>query len=174
MSEASRVVLEENGSTILQYGPSAGLASFREWISEWQGVALNQVLIGNGSLEMIEFITRELTKPGDVVLTESPSYDRAITIFRRNGAELVGIPLDPDGPDLDRLESVAKKRQPKFFYTIPDFQNPSGATYSLANRKSLIQLAARYGFRIIEDAPYRYLRYRGEKSLRSFLLRPIS
>jgi DNA-binding transcriptional MocR family regulator len=71
-----------------------------------------------------------MIRPGDSVFVESPTYDRAITIFRRHNAEVSGIPLQPDGPDIEALESALRKRVPKFFYTIPDFQNPAGVTCS--------------------------------------------
>jgi len=74
---------------------------------------------------------------------------------------VVGIPMAADGPDLDAFEQALRRQVPQLFYTIPDFQNPSGATTSLAKRRRLIELAARHGFRILEDAPYRPLRYRG-------------
>ena len=81
------VTLAANGDAMLQYGPSAGLAGLRTWLAEWQGVKPEQVLTGNGSLELVEFLCTAMIRPGDVVFTESPSYDRAITLFRRHGAK---------------------------------------------------------------------------------------
>jgi 2-aminoadipate transaminase len=102
-----------------------------------------------------------LLKPGDTVFAESPTYDRSILLFRRHGAEVTGIPLENDGPNLDALESALRKRVPRFLYIIADFQNPAGATCSGAKRQRIAELARRYGFLILEDAPYRMLRYRG-------------
>ena len=79
-------------------------------MAEWQGVPVDQVLTGNGSLEMIEFLCTAFIKPGDVVFTESPSYDRALTLFRRHGANIIGIPLQADGPDIEALEQSARPR----------------------------------------------------------------
>lgn len=121
------------------------------------------VLVSNGSLQIQEFLTRLLTAPGDVVLVERPSYDRAITIFRRAGTQVVGAPLKPDGFDVGSLERLVEKERPRFFYVIPDFQNPTGVTTSSAKRERLVELAERYDFWVVEDNPYRDLRYFGEE-----------
>src|SRR6187397_2175670 len=80
-----------------------GFAPLRAWIAEWQGVAPEQVLIANGSLQVIEFVCLALLPPGALVLTESPTYDRAITLFRRHGMRVAGVPLEADGPELQAL-----------------------------------------------------------------------
>lgn len=170
--ESAAMILKQHGAAILQYGPALGFAPLREWIAQWQGVAPDQVLLGNGSLEIVEFLTRSLVNRGDVVYTESPSYDRAITTFKKYGARVVGIPLEADGPNIASLESELKKHAPKFFYIIPDFQNPSGATCSLEKRKRLVALAEQYNFWLVEDAPYRLLRYRGSDEPTLFSLAP--
>ena len=172
ITDAANTILKQNGAAIMQYGPALGFAPLREWIAQWQGVQANQVLNGNGSLELVEFLCRHLIQPGDTVFTESPSYDRAITLFRRHQADLVGIPLEPDGPNLEALEDALKKRAPKFFYIIADFQNPSGATCSAAKRKRIVALAEQYNFIILEDAPYRLLRYRGTDEPTLFQMAP--
>jgi 2-aminoadipate transaminase len=161
LAEATQAVLKSHGPAILQYGPAAGFAPLRQWLAEWQGVQENQVLTGNGSLELVEFLCRSLLKPGDVVFTESPTYDRSILIFKRHGATVTGIPLANDGPDIAALEAALKKTVPKFFYVIADFQNPAGATCSAEKRKQIAELARKYNFIVLEDAPYRMLRYRG-------------
>jgi DNA-binding transcriptional MocR family regulator len=97
------------------------------------------------------------------VFTESPSYDRTIGLLRRHGAHVVGIAMEPDGPNIGALESALKKGVPKFFYTIPDFQNPTGATCSGTKRRQIVEVAAKYGLLLVEDAPYRQLRYRGKE-----------
>jgi DNA-binding transcriptional MocR family regulator len=104
-----------------------------------------------------------MIKPGDLVFTESPSYDRTLGLLRRHGARVVGIQMEPDGPDIDALESALKKGVPKFFYLIPDFQNPAGATCSGVKRRQIVELAQKYGLLLLEDAPYRMLRYRGQE-----------
>lgn len=170
--DAARSVLTEQSAAVLQYGPALGFAPMREWLAQWQGVTVDQVLTGNGSLELIEFLCRHLITPGDLVFTESPTYDRTITLLRRHGAEVVGIALEPDGPCIADLEAALAMRVPKFFYLIPDFQNPSGATCSAAKRRRIAELAEKHGFLLVEDAPYRMLRYRGTEEPTLFELAP--
>jgi len=170
--EAARAVLKEHATSVLQYGPALGFLPMRQWLAEWQGVSVDQVLTGNGSLELIEFLCRHLIHPGDVVFTESPTYDRTLTLLRRHGAEVVGIALESDGPNIAALEAALAKRVPRFFYLIPDFQNPSGATCSAVKRRRIVELAAKHGFLLVEDAPYRLLRYRGKEEPTLFQLAP--
>src|ERR671910_361898 len=101
--------------------------------------------------------------PGVVLqYTEQPSYDRAIKTFRRRGARAVGIPLEEDGISVERLEAALGREVPAFLYLVPDFQNPAGATLSLDKRQRVVELANEFGFNVIEDVPYRKLRYSGE------------
>ena len=160
---AAGSILKANGAALLQYGPSFGFLPLREWIAEWQRVPVDHVLVGNGSLQLIEFLCFEMIKPGDVVFTEAPSYDRTIGLLRRHGAAVVGIPIEADGPDIAALERALAKRVPQFFYVIPDFQNPAGTTCSGAKRRRIAELSAKHGFLLVEDAPYRLLRYRGQE-----------
>ena len=172
MRDAAAAVLKDHGPAVLQYGPAAGFGPLREWIAGWQGVTPPQVVMGNGSLELVEFLCRHMVRPGDTVFTESPTYDRSILVFRRHGAEVTGVPLDNDGPNIEALEALLKKRVPKFFYVIADFQNPSGATCSRTRRQQIAELARRYDFMILEDAPYRMLRYRGTEEPTIFSFAP--
>jgi 2-aminoadipate transaminase len=169
--DAAARALKARGAPMLQYGPSLGFQPLREWLAEWQGVSVDRVLTGNGSLQLIEFLCLHLLKPGDVVFTESPTYDRTITLLRRHGARVIGIPLEPDGPNLAALER-ALTAAPKFFYVIPDFQNPAGATCSGEKRRRLVELAGRHGFWLVEDAPYRLLRYHGREEPTLYSLAP--
>jgi 2-aminoadipate transaminase len=163
LQECATAILERESAVVLQYHAAAGFLPLREWLARKFGVASQAVLVSNGSLQIQDLLTRMLTSPGDVVLVESPSYDRAITIFRRAGARVVGVPLHPDGFDVAALESLAEKEKPKFFYVIPDFQNPTGVTTALAKRERLVELAERYDFWVVEDNPYRELRYLGKE-----------
>jgi DNA-binding transcriptional MocR family regulator len=160
---AAGAILRERGASLLQYGPALGFAPLREWLAEWQGVRPDQILTGNGSLELVEFLCRHLIEPGDVVFTERPTYDRTVTLLRRHRAAIVDVPLEADGPDVDFVEKRLKERVPKFFYVIPDFQNPTGITASTEKRRRIAELASRYGFLILEDSPYRLLRYAGRE-----------
>jgi DNA-binding transcriptional MocR family regulator len=164
--------LKARGAAMLQYGPSAGFQPLREWIAGWQGVSADRVMTGNGSLQIVEFLCLGLLEPGDVVFTENPTYDRTITMLRRHGAEIVGIPLEADGPDMAALDRALATHRPKLFYLIPDFQNPSGTTCSAAKRRKIAELAATHDFLLVEDAPYRPLRYRGAEEPSIYSLAP--
>jgi 2-aminoadipate transaminase len=170
--DAACSALKTNGAAMLQYGPSAGFQPLREWIAEWQGVNASRILTGNGSLQLIEFLCLHLLEDGDVVFTEAPTYDRTITLLRRHHAKVVGIPIEADGPNIEALERALAKHVPKFFYIIPDFQNPAGATCSGAKRRHIVELAGRHGFLLVEDAPYRLLRYRGDEEPTLYELAP--
>jgi len=158
---AAAAALTAHGPTLLQYGPSLGFPPLREWLAAAHGVPVDQVIVGNGSLQLLEFLCLSQVRTGDVVLTESPTYDRTLTLLRRHGARPVGVPLEDDGPDLARLEALLAAERPRFVYLIPDFQNPSGATCSGEKRRRIAALAERHDLLLVEDAPYRALRYRG-------------
>jgi 2-aminoadipate transaminase len=159
--DCARDVFQREGEVLFQYGHYSGYRPLREWIAGRFGVKTEQVLLGNGSMEFFTFIGSLLVAPGETVYVESPSYDRAITAMKRAGGRVVGIPLEKDGVSVAALETALRKFPPKVFYLIPDFQNPSGVTTSLEKRKKIARLAEEFGFYIIEDSPYRDLRYRG-------------
>lgn len=163
ISECLQAALESaEGRTILQYGHNGGYLPLRRLLSEQYQVSPDQVLVGNGSLHLQDMLAAMVVKPGDVVYVEQPSYDRAIKTFRRRGAKVIGIPLEADGVDLAALEQAIARKVPAFIYVIPDFQNPAGVTTSAAKRRALVALAQRYNFWLVEDVPYRTLRYTGE------------
>src|SRR6266536_1578509 len=163
ISECLQAVLAgPDGKTVLPYGHNGGYLPLRRLLGEQYNVAPEQILVGNGSLHLQDLLTALVVKPGDVVLVEQPSYDRAIKTFRRRGAKVVGIPLEHDGINLQALELAIKQKTPAFLYVIPDFQNPAGVTTSAAKRQALVDLAERHSFWLVEDVPYRTLRYSGE------------
>lgn len=159
----SEAALRRDPVTLLQYGRSPGYKPLREWLAQQYEVSPDQVLVGNSSLEVFAFITQTLIQPGARAFVESPSYDRAITLVRRSGAQVVGIPLHADGLDLAVLEKEIKQGPPALIYVIADFQNPMGTTASVEKRTRLARLAQEHKFWIIEDAPYRPLRYAGKE-----------
>jgi 2-aminoadipate transaminase len=161
IQECAAAILEADAATILQYGKSTGYMPLRETIAKRYGADPNEVLVSNGSLEIQEFLSALLVRPGDAVFVEEPSYDRAITVFRRRGANVIGIPVEHDGLDLEFLTAQLRKVTPKFLYLIPDFQNPTGVTTLLSKREEIVRLAESHGFWVIEDGPYRSLRYQG-------------
>ena len=161
IAECAAAILHVDANTVLQYGQPFGYLPLREMIAGWYGARAEEVLISNGSLQILEFLSTLFLQPGDTVFVEQPTYDRTITIFRRHKANIIGIPLQHDGPDIEFLAEQLRIVTPKFFYGIPDFQNPSGVTVSLAKREEIIRLAGEHDFWIVEDAPYRPLRYKG-------------
>jgi 2-aminoadipate transaminase len=154
--------VRENPDVVLQYGQQPGYAPLREELAGEYGVSPQEILIGNGSLQLQDLVSSYLIRPGAAVYTEQPSYDRAIKTFRRRGARTVGIPLEEDGISVERLEAALRREVPAFLYLVPDFQNPAGATLSLGKRRRVVELADLYGFWVIEDIPYRKLRYEGD------------
>ncbi|MBE3559477.1 MAG: PLP-dependent aminotransferase family protein, partial [Ktedonobacteraceae bacterium] len=165
LSECFQAVLEgPEGRSVLQYGHNGGYLPLCRLLAEQYAVSPDQVLVGNGSLHLQDLLSALLIKPGDVVLVEQPSYDRAIKTFRRRGARVIGVPLDLDGVNLAKLEEAVARYSPVFMYVIPDFQNPAGVTTSAEKRQVLVELAERYNFWLVEDVPYRTLRYSGESA----------
>ena len=151
-----------DAATVLQYGQQRGYAPLRRELAREYGVSEAEVLVGNGSLQLQDLVASYIAGPGTTVFTEQPSYDRAIKTFRRRGARVVGIPLEEDGISVERLEAALAREVPAFLYLVPDFQNPAGATLSLERRRRILELAEEHDFWVIEDVPYRKLRYEGE------------
>ncbi len=163
LAECAQAALAQHSDIVLQYGLSRGFPPLRQLIAQERGIDPNRVILGQGSLQLQDLSARVLIRPGDTVYVEEPSYDRALTVLRRAGGQLVGFPLDDDGPDVDEIEARLKGgERPTLFYIISDFQNPSGTVLSAAKRRRIAGLAQEYEFWIIEDTPYRRLRYRGK------------
>ena len=162
LRECFDAAIRDDPRVVLQYGHQPGYAPLRRELAKEYGVSEDEILIGNGSLQLQDLVTAHLVRPGLAVFTEQPSYDRAITTFRRRGARVIGIPLEEDGISVERLEAAFRREVPAFLYLVPDFQNPAGVTLSLEKRRRVVELADAYGFPVIEDVPYRKLRYQGE------------
>lgn len=161
--QCASAILQREAHVILQYAPAAGYEPLRAWLADHHHCASNQVLIGQGSLQLLDILVRVTLSSQDFVFVEQPSYDRALTIFRRGTVRLRGVPLIKGVLDMDYLEArLISGEIPRYFYLIPDFQNPSGSVLSLDQRERLIHLSGAYNFLIIEDGPYRQLRYCGE------------
>lgn len=167
LSAAFSAVLAEQGPGALQYGLSEGYGPLREWVASRVGrfglrCAPENVLIANGSQQVIDFVARILLDPGDWVAVENPTYLAALQVFKGYQARFLPIPMDQDGMMVDRLEETLKTIRPKFIYVNPTFQNPTGISLSLERRRKLAELAIRYEIPLIEDNPYGELRYEGE------------
>ena len=154
----SAQVLEKYGAKALQYGATQGVPELREVVAKRYGVALENVQITTSSQQGIDVCTRVLINPGDVVLTTAPTYLGALQSFKSYRAEIHTISDSCDSP----RGCCPEGRKIKFCYVIPDFQNPSGETMTLAEREKLVAMAREQDFLIVEDSPYRELRYSGE------------
>jgi 2-aminoadipate transaminase len=166
-------VIAAHGDKVLQYAPSQGFAPLREFIASEKGVSTGQVVIGQGSLQLLDIYVRKHVRHRDIVYVELPTYDRTITLLRRAGAHVTGFRLEADGPNVEEIEQRLRGGdRPVFFYLIPDFQNPSGTVLSRDKRERILELAERYDFTVIEDVPYRRLRYRGEAPPSFYELKP--
>jgi 2-aminoadipate transaminase len=173
LAQLSIDVIAEYGDDVLQYAPAIGFTPLREMIAQERQASADQVVIGQGSLHLLDLFTRKTIRRRDIVYVELPTYDRTVTLLRRAGAHVTGFPLESDGPDVDAVERRLKGGdRPTFFYLIPDFQNPSGTVLSKAKREHILGLADKYDFLVIEDVPYRKLRYRGEQPPSFFELNP--
>ncbi len=156
--------LASSGPELFVYGPVQGSLPLREALVAWMArggirTSAEQVVVLNGSQQGLDLVARVLLEPGDAVVVESPTYLGAIQVFRGAGARLLPVALDRDGMRLDLLEQVLARHRPKFIYTLPTFQNPTGATMPLARRHALLALAARYGVPIVEDDTYGEMAY---------------
>jgi 2-aminoadipate transaminase len=145
------------------YGTSVGYVPLRQWIADKHGVAPEQVIITNGSLQADAFLFNHLVQAGDDVVVERPTYDRTLLSLQNLGGKVHQVRMDADGLDVDELRGLLESGlRPKIAHVIPNYQNPAGVTLSADRRRTLLQLAAEYGFVIFEDDPYVDIRFRGE------------
>ncbi len=160
-------IIKNKGAYALQYSETKGILEVREMLSEFlykaRGIVVDaeDIIITTGSQQGLDLIARALIDPGDVVITENPSYLAALGAFRIRGAELVGIKIDKNGMRTDILEDTVKKlvkegKKIKFIYTIPVAQNPAGTTMPPERKKHLIEIANQYDILVLEDDPYSY------------------
>jgi len=160
-------IITAPGGAAMQYAPSNGLARLRDQVAglmRADGVACtgDDVLILQGSQQGLDFAARMLVDPGDVIVTEDPTFLGALIAFAPSQPDYAVVPVDDEGMQTDRLEAIlATQPRVKMIYTIPDFQNPTGVTLSLERRKALIALANRHDLIVLEDTPYRHIRFAG-------------
>jgi DNA-binding transcriptional MocR family regulator len=159
-------VLRRQGRVLLQLGTTSGYAPLQEYIASQLALAgvkvsPDEVLITNGCQQSLDLIRRILVEPGEEVALENPTYPGALSVFCGANSKYFSVPVGEDGIDLNVLEDVLSQRRAKLIYVVPSFQNPTGATMSLASRRRLIGIAERYRVPIVEDDIYRELRYDG-------------
>lgn len=173
----SAEIFETAPVTALQYGVTEGYRPLIERLTKFVkdryniGKDLDSLIVTSGAQQVMDLATKALCDLGDTVICECPSFIGSLNCFRSYGCNLAGVPVEADGMNIEKLEEAIKNAvNPRFIYTIPNFQNPSGATMSLEKRKAVYELAKKYGLLILEDNPYGDLRVSGEDipSIKSF------
>ncbi len=170
IKEISANILENDAVTALQYSVTEGYPKLRELIKKRikekfsVGTPEDETIITSGGQQGIELACKALCNIGDAVICENPSFIGSLNSFRSNGARPVGVPIEDDGINIEKLEQalIAEGEKAKIIYVIPTFQNPAGITTSLEKRKQIYALAQKYDVVIIEDNPYGDLRFDGE------------
>ncbi len=172
LKEIACEVLEEDGAAALQYGTTEGDTRLRELLVERYrnfglNISLDNLVISTASQQGLDLLGKILLNPDDEVICGLPSYLGGLSAFTSYGAKMVGIPFDKHGMRSDELRRVLEEmknrgKKPKFIYVIPDFQNPAGITMPASRRKEIIALAHEFDVLIVEDSPYREIRFEGE------------
>jgi 2-aminoadipate transaminase len=168
LDEIAARLVREDAAVALQYTPCAGLPSVREYLIDRQERLQgrrpepDELIVTSGGMECIAMMCQALIDPGDAIAVEAPSYLGALVAFGAAEADLVAVPMDGDGLRVDALaERLAAGLRPKFVYTIPEYQNPTGRTLPLERRRELVELCRRHGVLIFEDVAYRELSFDG-------------
>lgn len=168
LEQVFRDVIRAPGGAAMQYAPSDGLPRLREQIADLMvadGTTCRpeDVLILQGSQQGLDFAAKMLVDPGDVIITEDPTFLGALIAFNPSQPRYAAVPMDADGMRMDALEAaLLANPRARMIYTVPDFQNPTGVTLSLARRHRLVELANIHDVIVLEDTPYRHIRFAGE------------
>ncbi|MCD6172030.1 MAG: PLP-dependent aminotransferase family protein [Thermoplasmata archaeon] len=180
INEIVSMILENEGSKALQYGPTPGLKEFRKQLADFIGkdgidVSMDDILITSGSQQALDIVGKIFINEGDVIITGLPTYLGGINAFLAYRAKLIGIPLDDNGMRVDLLEEKINEiekegKKVKLIYTIPTFQNPAGVEMSEDRRKRMLEIAKEHDILILEDDPYGKLRFEGNaiKPIKAF------
>ena len=160
-------ILNKDPVGMLQNASSEGyiplIETLKNRMRDKYGVDRDRIFITTGAQQAADLVAKCLLDEGDTVICEGYSYMSTMDTFRTYGAHLVGVPLEEDGMDLQKLEeALAANPNTKLIYIIPTFQNPTGITTSLKKRKAIYELAVKYDAVILEDDPYSDIRFRGE------------
>jgi 2-aminoadipate transaminase len=168
LDEIAARLLRDDAAVALQYTPTEGLPSTREYLRDRQRELhgarpdADELIVTSGGMECIALMVQALVDPGDALVVEAPSYLGALMAFSGAEARLIPVATDDDGMRVDDLaDRLAAGVQPKFVYTIPEHQNPTGRTLSLERRRELVELCRRHGVLIFEDVAYRELSFDG-------------
>ncbi len=161
--EAAMAALDNDWERALSYGTGRGHPELAAWIAGLHDVDPSQVMVTNGSMEAAALLFQHHLEPGDRVIVEQPTYDRTLLLLQRRGVELVPVPLEEDGVDVDALERALDEGPVKLAHLITNFHNPAGCTLSLPKRERIAALAAERDFTVLEDDPYRLIRFEGDE-----------
>ena len=167
IGEAVSEVLSQNGDEILQYSTTEGYLPLREYIAERYSkmglkVSADEILITNGSQQGIDLVSKVFLNKGDKVLVENPTYLAAIQSFGLFEPQFISVPLLEDGVDIDSLQRILKENKIKMFYSVTNFQNPTGITYSKEKRQKLAEILKNEDTVFVEDNPYGEIRFLGK------------
>ena len=169
LAAISAKLMQDEPILALQYSVTEGYPLLRQHLTKYMketqniGREFDDILITTGAQQVMDLFSKSVLNEEETVICEAPSFIGSLNDFSSYRAKLVGIPMDPDGMNMEALEKALQtEKNVKFIYTIPNFQNPSGITMSLEKRKKLYALAKQYGVMILEDNPYGDLRYEGE------------
>lgn len=173
IKEITQTVLEEEAEVALQYGQTEGYAKLKKELINWmkrEGIEVNEenIIVTVASQQALDLVMKIFVDPSDPVVVENPSYLGGLQALTSYGARMVGVPMDDEGMRVDILEDKLKFLRDegehyKIIYVVPDFQNPSGVTLSTERRKKLIELSSEFDVIVVEDTPYRELRFEGEE-----------
>ncbi len=166
LREITEKIFDNEDGQVIQYAPSTGYEPLKKTLADFMKrfqvtTAAENIQIYEGSTQALSYITRAMLTDGGTIVVEDPSYTGALDIFRSYRAEIIDVPMDDDGLNMEALENALKTHDVKFIYTIPDFQNPSGRVTSVEKRKKMVELAEKYHVLILEDAPYSLLSFSG-------------
>jgi len=160
LRDRSAHVFELHGAHTLQYGPSVGEPALREILGSYEAVHPDDLIVTAGSQQALDLVARGLTRPGDVVVIESPGYVGAIQVLQAAGLDLIACPVDHDGLDTAALEELlGNGLRPALVYVNPNHQNPTGGSLSPARQAQLLALADQFGFWVVADDPYREITF---------------
>ncbi len=159
--EAAQQALADDWERALSYGKGRGHPGLCEWVAEAHDLDTDQVMVANGSMQIAALLFDHTLDPGDRVIVEQPTYDRTLLLLQRRGVEVVGVPLQDDGIDVDAFEAALADGPVRFAHVIPNYHNPAGCTLSRPKRERLVALAAEHGFTLFEDDPYREVGFAG-------------
>lgn len=167
--QISQDVMQPGNWQAFEYGPTIGHYPLRKYLADCLGhrgicTQAQSIMILSGSQQGLDLLTKVFLEPGDYVVMEEPSFMGAIGVFKAAGARILTVPMDQEGLRTDLLEQILSRHRPKFIYTVPTFQNPSGTKMSLTRRQELLKLAYQYHVPIVEDDPYSELYYENQPS----------